>query len=300
MDEKTKQLLLSLLDKFVAVSEQYHLQYYLSGGSVIGAVRHKGFIPWDDDIDVHMPRADYEKLQKLPASVWGENMRLASWRTVPGYPYDFLKLELTNTTVIERLPTNYVGGIYLDVFPLDFISENEKKNRSFEKQYVKLERRYIKCTTKNDRDCQSIWELLDLKISRLLYNHRAWMEKWEKEAMSLGGNNDNICFSHDYFYFHGSMSPQWFGKGKPMEFEGKKYLVPADYDAYLTHVFGDYMTLPPVECRHGHPFLFVNPDRRISPSEQKTILKQLHEQYAYHFSIKRELKYILRKMGLMK
>ena len=160
MDEKVKQLLLKLLDKFVEVCAQNHLQYYLAGGSVIGAVRHKGFIPWDDDIDVHMPRPDYEKLQLLPDSVWGEDMRLATWRKTQNYTYDFLKLELLNTTVIERLHPNYVGGIFLDIFPLDFISDDKAEVLTFEKKMRKIEGRYIECTIKNDNECQSIWGII--------------------------------------------------------------------------------------------------------------------------------------------
>lgn len=300
MEEKTKQLLLTLLDKFVAICEQYHLQYYLAGGSVIGAVRHKGFIPWDDDIDVHMPRADYERLQLLPDSVWGENMRLASWRTIRNYPYDFLKLELNNTTIIERLPLGYIGGIYLDIFPLDFMSDDKKQIKSFEKQYVKLEKRYVRCTILNDNDCESIWELIGLKIARRLYNHKKWMEKWERLAMSFSEKQNKVCHSHGYFYDKGGMNAEWFGAGILMEFEGRKVLVPQDYDAYLKQVFGDYMKLPPVDSRKGHTFLYVNYDRRITPQEAEIIFEKLHKQLAYRISLKHEIKVILRKLHIIR
>lgn len=299
MDEKVKQLLLKLLDKFVEVCEQNHLQYYLAGGSVIGAVRHKGFIPWDDDIDVHMPRADYEKLQSLPDSVWGEEMHLATWRKTKNYTYDFLKLELLNTTVIERLHPDYVGGIFLDVFPLDFISDDKAEVLAFEKKMHKIENRYIECTIKNDNDCQSIWELVTLKLKRSFYNHKNWMEKWEKLAMSFGENQDKICYSHAYFYYKGGMNVEWFGEGVALDFEGRQVLVPSEYDAYLKHVFGDYMKLPPVESRKGHTFLYVNYDMRISSSEARNVFDNLHRRYAYRMSLKREAKYMLRKICLM-
>lgn len=78
MDNRIKKQLLYLLDTFVEVCQRNGLRYYLAGGSVLGAVRHQGFIPWDDDIDVYMPRNDYETLQRLPDSIWGAEMRLAS------------------------------------------------------------------------------------------------------------------------------------------------------------------------------------------------------------------------------
>ncbi len=298
MDEKVKQQLLSLLDKFVAVCEQNDLKYYLSGGSVIGAVRHKGFIPWDDDVDVHIPRADYEKLQELPDSVWGEGFRLASWRKTKNYPYDFLKLELTNTTVIERLHPDYIGGVFLDIFPLDGIPDDENQIAQLEKQIRDIEKRYIECTIKNDNECHSIWELIALKMKRACYNHRSHMQRWDNLVTSFGYNQDNLCFSHDYFYFHGPMPSRWFGGGALMDFEGKKYFIPADYDAYLKHVFGNYMQLPPVEKRKGHSFMFVDYDKRITSDEANKIFKQLHKKYAYHISIKREIKYLLQKIGI--
>lgn len=300
MDEKVKQLLLKLLDKFVEVCEQNHLQYYLAGGSVIGVVRHKGFIPWDDDIDVHMPRADYEKLQLLPDSVWGDDMRLATWRKTPNYTYDFLKLELLNTTVIERLHPDYVGGIFFDVFPLDFMSKDSKEIESFEREYKKIMRRYIRCTIANDNECASLWNLCCLKIDRLFYNHRSWMEKWERLAMSFGENQNKVIHSHSYFYYKGGMNAEWFGKGRLMEFEGRKVLVPADYDAYLRHVFGDYMKLPPLDKRVGHSFMFVDYEKRISEKEAKAVFRNLHKQLAYKFSLKREIKYVLRQIHLLK
>lgn len=300
ISDKAKECLLQLLDKFVSVCEEYGLQYYLAGGSVLGAVRHNGFIPWDDDIDVHMPRKDYEKLQTLPQSVWGELMYLATWHKTKNYTYDFLKLELANTTVIERLHPDYVGGVFLDVFPLDFISEDIEKIAFFESQLMKIENRYIRCTIANDNECHSIWDLLCLKFDRISYNHSKWMEKWESLAISFGENQNRFCHSHGYFHYHGGMDVDWFGSGVPFIFEGRNVLVPSKYDTYLKHVFGDYMQLPPVEKRVGHSFLYVNYDKRVSVDEANYILADLHKKHAYKFSLKREAKYILRKLKLLR
>ena len=300
ISDKAKECLLQLLDKFVSVCEEYGLQYYLAGCSVLGAVLHKGFIPWDDDIDVHMPRKDYEKLQTLPQSVWGESMYLATWRKTKNYTYDFLKLELANTTVIERLHPNYVGGVFLDVFPLDFISEDQEEVTSFERQYKKIVRKYIRCTIANDNECNSIWDLLNLKIQRAMYNHTKQMEKWQLLTTSFDENQKKYCHSQDYFYYHGGMPIEWFGEGTYLEFEGRSVLVPSDYVSYLKHVFGDYMQLPPVEKRVGHSFLYVNYDRRISPLESNRIFEDFHKKFAYRFSLKHELKFIIRKLKLFR
>lgn len=124
------------------------------------------------------------------------------------------------------------------------------------------------------------------------------MEEWEKLAMSYGEQN-KLCHSHSYFYYKGGMSKEWFAKGTELEFEGRKVLVPYNYDAYLTHVFGDYMKLPPVEARVGHSYLYVNYDRRISDKEAKGLFAQYHKSLEYRFSIKREIKYLLRLLKLI-
>lgn len=298
--EQAKQCLLKLLDKFVAVCEANGLRYYLAGGSVLGAVRHKGFIPWDDDIDVHMLREDYEKLQNLPDEVWGEDIRLASWRKTTNYTYDFLKLELTNTTVIERLHPDYVGGVFLDVFPLDFISDEKEQIATFEKELSTIENKYIRCTIVNDNECISVWDLLLLKIERTLYNHKSWMKKWENLVTSFGIGLNKVCHSHGYFYYKGGMDLKWFGEGVFLKFEGREVIVPSHYDEYLQHLFGDYMKLPPEEARVGHRFLYVNYDERIEKDTIESIFKTLHKNKSYSFSLKREIKHLLRKSKILK
>ncbi len=135
---KQKQLLLQLLDKFVEVCVQNNLKYYLAYGTVLGAIRHKGIIPWDDDIDIQMPREDYLKLQQLPKSVFGDEFQLSTWSNTPNYPYDFLKLEKLNTTLIERLTKKvYIGGVYIDIFPLDGLA-SDKIEQQNQKTKIKL------------------------------------------------------------------------------------------------------------------------------------------------------------------
>ena len=85
-----------------------NINYSLAYGTLIGAVRHHGIIPWDDDIDVFMPREDYELLQHLPDDIFGQGFRLASWKKTKNYTYDFLKLESLDTTILERFHPNYI------------------------------------------------------------------------------------------------------------------------------------------------------------------------------------------------
>lgn len=296
MSEKEKQILLSLLDKFVEVCTKHHLIYYLAGGTCLGAVRHKGFIPWDDDIDVYMPRPDYERLRALSPSEWGGDCyKLQDWRSDNKYRYDFLKFERLDTTLLERYYPNYHGAIFLDVFPLDYYPNDKATIRYLEKQLKCIGKKYIECTIKNDNECHTIFELLLLKCKRKKYNHRKWMEHWER-VVSQWGTGDLAADCHNYFYTHGGMPAEWFGEGCFVEFEGRKLLAPSQTEKYLTHMYGDYMQLPPQEKRVAHQFDYVNAERRLNDEEVEEQFRKIHQKIDYHFSLKREIKYFLRNI----
>lgn len=284
-----KEHLLKLLDYFVAVCAKYNLKYYLAGGSVIGAVRHKGFIPWDDDVDVYMPRADYEKIQMLPDSVWGGDMRLASWRKTPNYRYDFIKIELTNTTLIERFNPDYVGGVFLDIFPLDMVSDDAHIREKQLNCVRKIQNEYIMSYIQTDSDCESVFQLFKLKLVRLKNRRPTILDEWEEEVSAFNNCKHLIVDFHSP-WMHRPMPIEFIGEGVEMEFEGKKYIVPSDYDSYLKHIYGDYTQLPPVEKRVGHSFEYVNYDKRIKESEISKIFALIHKKYSYNVSLKTEIK----------
>ena len=292
-DNTLHKVLLSILDRFVQVCTDNGLHYYLAAGSVLGAVRHKGFIPWDDDIDVYMPRKDYEALQELPDDIFGKEFRLASWRKTKNYRYNFLKLESLNTTLLERFHPFYVGGVFLDIFPIDCYPSTGIDIERIEKRISFLYNKMIECSLKNDNECNTLCELFVLKIKRLFYNHKNTVDRMEDLATSFGGHGDMITDFQDYFNCHGGWPTNYFGNGVKMEFEGKYYIVPEKYDAYLSHLYGDYMTPPPIEKRCVHHFEFVDCERRIPKSELKKEFRRIKNKYAYHFSIKKEIKSLL-------
>jgi len=295
MDEKVKQKLLLLLDKFVSVCEQQGLQYYLAGGSVLGAVRHKGFIPWDDDIDVYMMREDYEKIQTLPNKVWGEGFRLASWRKTKNYTYDFLKLELTDTTVIERLHPVYVGGVFLDIFPLDYVSTDEKERSKQLKAVKAVYQKFVESYITQDCECSNVFQLMQLNIRRFRNRKPDVLDKWER-LVSAEVKSKSLMVDYHSPWMHRPLPSEYIGSGIPMEFEGKSYIVPSKPDAYLRHVYGDYMQLPPKEKQVGHAFDYINLERRISDQEAKEIVRMIKNKYRYHSNLKHRIKNLLHKI----
>ena len=110
-----------IMKAFDRVCRENNLHYYMLGGTMLGAIRHKGFIPWDDDADFGLPRKDYETLLALPEESFPEGYRLRHFQKEQGVPYAFIRLEDERTTCVEtrRSGTGYVGGVYIDIFPLD-------------------------------------------------------------------------------------------------------------------------------------------------------------------------------------
>lgn len=127
--EELRKILLELMDEIHAFCEKHGLKYYLSGGTLIGAIRHKGFIPWDDDIDIHMPRPDYEKfLELFPKE--SENVLLEN-RLNDKYRYTYAKVCKKNTLVVEHAMDGGVDeGVFIDVFPLDALGNTEEEAKN--------------------------------------------------------------------------------------------------------------------------------------------------------------------------
>lgn len=286
--------LLELLDAFLEVCNKYNLTYYMAYGSCLGAIRHKGFIPWDDDLDVYMPRNDFEKLLNLPDNIFGENIRLSTIYNTKNYSYDFPKLELKNTTIIERLYPSYIGGVFLDIFPLDAVPSNEQNRKIQFEKLNKIVDRYVNLYIKHDNDCYNIFDLLSVKIKRLFSkNNMNFIKKWESLVRKHPKEGDNVIDYHNY-WSRGPVPYEYFDKGVKVEFEGRDVIVPSNYDKYLKHMYGDYMKLPPLEKRYAHKFDYVNYEKRISDIETKLILEEISNKYKYRFTIKRELKNILK------
>lgn len=295
---KQKQLLLQLLDKFVEVCVQNNLKYYLAYGTVLGTIRHKGIIPWDDDIDIQMPREDYLKLQQLPRIVFGDKFQLSTWSETPNYPYDFLKLENLSTTLIERITDNiYIGGIYIDIFPLDGLASDNIEQQIQKVKIDDIVNTYIQLYLKNYSECESIYHFIKLKIDRYKMPLNKLISKWEKEASKNPFQKSEFVTDFHNLYYHKPMLRRTFGDGIRMEFEGRFYCIPEDHHVYLTTLYGNYMEFPPIEKRNsGHTYWYVNLEKRLTGEELNLIVKKIKKEKAYCTTLKKELKYVVKKM----
>lgn len=265
VDEKRKKLWaigLDLLIEFDRVCKKHNLKYFLIGGSCLGAIRHKGFIPWDDDIDVGMMRTDYEKFINLPQSEFQNPYFLQTPYTDDGYYFSFAKLRNSNTTAISTAfrDEKFNQGMFLDVFPFDncklddVLSRYNKINELIMDNSTYM-RKSLKNPTPEDkkrieshsgRNPMEVWEEIQ-KIARQYEND-------DTEYVNLA-----VCtiYPYDKLLYKKSL----FEEIVCHEFENMKFPILKKYDEYLKISFGDYMKFPPIEKRGvWHGSVVFDPD----------------------------------------
>lgn len=248
---------LEILKVFIDICEKLDLTYYLVCGSALGAVKYQGFIPWDDDVDVALPREDYEVfLEKAPAMV-PEYLFLQNYRTDPAFPKIFSKLRDSRTTYIE---TDYQGldmnhGVFIDVFALDGYPCNSSDVSLFEKR----KKNYLRLTSCSLLPSGSVKSRVLRRVLRLFGFHRQTARHLAAyEAMIRAcGQSDVYC---NYGNFRGAMEKtpkEIYGEGIDAIFEGLHVRVPSQYDTYLREKYGDYTLDPPMEEQVGHHYYAV-------------------------------------------
>lgn len=251
-----------LLKGFTEVCNKNNLTYFLVGGTALGAVRHKGFIPWDDDIDVGMPREDFDKFVLLQKEFDEKNYFIQTWKTDPKFIYNYAKLRDSNTTFIEdhfaSVQMNH--GVWIDIFPIDGCPDVSKDPKKFKNKVLwtwaqvflsylwSLRRKFSKKTFFKDLGLNIVailffWgnvghyrnKRVDRKISKIPRKSAIFLGNW------LGTNPKKEAMPKEIF------------DGVSMGiFEGMEVALPKNYDAYLSRLYGDYMTPPPADKQIGH------------------------------------------------
>ena len=232
----------SLLEEFDRVCKQLQIPYVLFAGTLLGAVRHQGFIPWDDDLDVLMLRGDYERfLREAEPLLNGERFFLQK-EFSPHWPMFFSKLRLHNTTCLEKYHPKDAKthqGIYMDIFPCDNAAATELGRKL---QFVASKVVIAKSLDRRGYDTPSKGKRIFMALCRCL--PRAPFLKLVKSGAS------DSTFVHGFLggahgYRKSVFERKWLSETIPGVFEGKQYPMPVGYDALLKNMYGDYMRLPP-------------------------------------------------------
>lgn len=256
--DEVKKIELQLLLKFDELCKKHDLQYSLCGGTLLGAIRHKGFIPWDDDIDVMMPRDDFEKLLKLEKTQASDQVeKLVSWKSGKSI-YPFIKMINTKTVLKEKyLDKEYTTGVWIDIFPIDGMPEDQK---IVDKKYKKvIFYKMMLMTAYSEMGKGTTWYAALAKrflipICRHLNTKKICnkMNKISKEyPVSKSPYAGIILWGYGP---QEKMPRKEFLEYVEVEFEGHKFPGPKCWDFYLSQLYGDYMKLPPEDKRVFHDF----------------------------------------------
>ena len=248
--QELRQIQLGILDELHRFCIENNITYFLSSGSLIGAVRHKGYIPWDDDIDVYLPRKDYERFL-LSYKDESKQFRLLNPNIENHYFYTFAKLADTRTLMFEDEAKGYEIGVYVDLFPVDYVSNNFKtRNRIFKLKKLLYKIRRCKLSSEN---------YLQSKLAFLCYKYLplpiSLINKIIKILIINKKPTNLVCnMTEAGPKIKGCFPAEDIAKAVDIEFEGKTYKTMVGYRDYLERTYGDYMTLPPVEQRVTHKF----------------------------------------------
>lgn len=247
--DEIRAIQLEILDDIHNFCIEHNISYSLGGGTLLGAVRHKGYIPWDDDIDIMLPRQDYERfIRDYPGS--HPHHQLQTYKNDKSYWLCFAKI-YDSRTVLEEV--NIKTGIYVDVFPIDGLP-NSSDLKEYTKRYSYLSW-LIFCTTRRYQMSSS--ELLKCYIRKAYYLSRnRCIRRLENLLFSNPFDTSEYAGAIVGRYLEKECMPSDVFKSYiKLPFEGRMYYAIKDYDAYLTKHYGDYMQLPPLDKRtSNHDF----------------------------------------------
>lgn len=253
--DEIKKIELDILLEFARFCKENNLRYYLAGGTLLGAIRHKGFIPWDDDIDVCMPRKDYLKFIKTFGG-WNENLEVKS-NLKNNFGAPFSKIMDLRTKIDAKYTDNDIDtNLWIDVFPVDGLPENlEEVKEVYDK--CDFYRRLLLLTGAKLGEGKSIFKKYAkylLKPLANIYGKKRCIDNIEKIAAK---------YPYDDCEYVGAITWGLYGVGERMlksefeqavevEFEGHRFPAFSCWDSYLKGLYGDYMKLPPIEKRKTH------------------------------------------------
>ena len=252
-------VLLDLMVQFDSVCKKHNLRYFLCGGSLLGAIRHNGFIPWDDDIDVEMPRADYDKFVKL-GSEFAPPYYLENPHTDKYYAFSNTRLINDNTTALNPVfafqPMHH--GVWLSIFPVDHWLESDTENFKAIDRLNYENSTYMRLTNpwldEKNRERIRKWsgrdpiEVYD-EIQRIASRYNSIDTKYSRRIVITMLGMLQLYFSED------------FAASIPHPYEGYEFQIPIGWDRMLRIKYGDYMQLPPMEKRgNWHSTTIFDPD----------------------------------------
>lgn len=263
---------LSMLKDFDAVCQRHRISYQLFSGTALGAVRHKGFIPWDDDIDVVMLREDYERFFDSASKELDSNKYYVQREFSEHWPMFFSKLRLNGTTYIEKYHSHDARihqGIYIDIFPCDNLSDSRLMQKL---QYIASKIVIAKSLYARGYETNSTVKKCFMQFCRILPT-----EPFKR--LCIRKNDSSSLKVHTFFgggkkFERSIFLREWFEQSLKMRFEDSVFPVSAHYDEMLRVMYGDYMVMPTLEqrvCKRHAAIVDINKPYTFHLEEQRNM-----------------------------
>ena len=256
---KIGEIQLELMDEVHRICIKNNIRYYMAYGTLLGAVRHKGFIPWDLDIDVVMPRADYERFKQVCKEQLNEEYAYLDHESSRNYMRPHALVSHKGTELTRKYdsvnPKQMKTGVYIDIFPLDNAPDDENTRNKHRKTLCRI--RTIK--DKRLMYCYSFkrWRRMIhyLFAAMLIWIPVPQLNRYQQKIMQKynGQETKLVCsMAGGYAYERECMPRAFFAEPALLEFEGRSFYAPRNYVEYLAKMYGDYMQLPPEEKRQAN------------------------------------------------
>ena len=249
--EELHKTLLDIAKEFDKICRKNDIPYYMLGGTMLGAVRHKGFIPWDDDMDFGVMRPDFERLKEALKAELPERYVMNTMDNCDMLFSDFIKISDNNTLIKELYKKHCKDelGVNIDVFPLDYTNGNKGLLSTNLRIYLLLK---IQNNRFADIHPRALWKNVLAVLVKILFcatKRRSIINYINKHLKREG---DYIANTYGAWGLKEIMPKEWMGTPKPYAFEDTELMGVEDAHRYLTSLYGDYMELPPEDKRHIH------------------------------------------------
>lgn len=260
----TQRYILHVLQEVVRVLDELNIPYYMQGGTMLGAIRHSGFIPWDDDVDLGIPRSDYDRMLKEVSARLPENLELRTYEDETDHHYYFARI-VDKRYQIRRMGSleERLENIWVDLFPLDGMP-NGAMARQWHKFRLLMTRLkfHLSCFEKVNlkRPGRPLVERIIIKIAMITrvgkwFNTRKQLDKMDRllKKYPVEKSEYLVNFTGQTSYkFNEMFKKEVYGGGKRYQFESFSLMGPEQYDIYLKSLYGDYLTPPREEDRNAH------------------------------------------------
>lgn len=251
---------LKIFKVFAAICEKHGLRYYAAYGTALGAIRHHGFIPWDDDFDVSMPRCDYDKFRVIAKDNLPRELKYCDWHNTKELtPHTYAKIQVADRDVVQvvetKLKRNLPHGVYIDIFPLDGAPQARLMRSVWLLKFRILLAVYSALGgSRTSRRLKSIAGRAVGVMFNTMYFHvhaRTELAKYFDRLVRscVFGNGVGGCVFGPYGVLRDVIPVEAYGEPQYVRFEDTSIAVPHNCDAYLRNIYGNYMVMPPVEKR---------------------------------------------------